>query len=217
VARTGLSRSLYLTPGSKEILVEAPGYIESAETLDLLPSHETSLRVELEKEPRVPLVLSSDPPGADVYLSSLWMGKTPLSVDRPAKRARALVSLNGYYDNLFSIGAVSPDSLSIVLREDLVSLDDVQEKARESFYNAFGWFALSLPVPLFCYAFAGDFATQISLLQYRGLGGEAQKARTIGNVFYYSYLAGVAASASLFTYMIYTLVNYVSAADRTAG
>ncbi|HVO40855.1 MAG TPA: PEGA domain-containing protein [Spirochaetia bacterium] len=216
LAATGKTPALYLSPGAREIRVSAPGYLDLSRTVTLGPEEETSLDITLEKEQGGNLVISSTPPGANVYIESVWKGKTPLALEKPFERTRVLLSANGFYDQAFSISAGSPSELTFTLLPDSVSRDAIQKKARDDFYASFTWFALTLPIPFFSYAFALDEAVRVT--QLGGSGPQAAQAQALGNALYWGgYVGGTVLSVSLFTWMVIKIIYYVSVSTRTAG
>jgi len=216
LAATGKTPILYLSPGAREIKVSAPGYLDLSRTVTLGPEEETALDVTLEKEQGGNLVISSAPPGADVYLESVWKGKTPLALEKPFERTRVVLSANGFYDQAFSISAGSPSELTFTLLPDSVSRDAIQKKARDDFYASFTWFALSLPIPFFSYAFALDQAVRVT--QLGGSGPQVPQAQALGSALYWGgYVGGTVLSVSLFAWMVIKIIYYVSVSTRTAG
>ena len=214
---TGQTPVMYLEPGKIDIKVSAPGYKDLAETMTLVGQQEASLSVTLDKEKTGTIIITSTPPGADVYVESIWMGKTPLALGKPFERTRVNLTQQGFYDQPFSISDSSPGELSFVLQPDTVSRDAIQKKARDDFYNSFAWFVVSLPIPLFSYAFALDSAVHMNELIAQGNTSQARSAQTAANFFYGTYIAGTVVSASLFTWMIFRIIHYVSVSTRTAG
>lgn len=216
---TGRTPVLYLAPGTLDIKVSAPGYRDLTQTLTLKGDEESSLTVTLEKEKAGTVVISSTPSGADVYLESVWKGKTPLALEKPFGRTRVNITQKGFYDEPFSVSESSPLDLSFTLKPDTVSRDAAQKKARDEFYDAFTWFALSLPIPLFCYAFALDSGVQA--LEFNNAAGsspsQTRGAQLTANLLYGGYLVGTVVSASLFTWMLFKIIHYVSVSNRSAG
>jgi hypothetical protein len=215
----GKVNAAYLAPGSREIKVTAPGYAPDTRTVELAPFAEKTIDVSLVKQERPMMTISSTPPGADVYLDSVWKGKTPLSMETPAEQSRIQLGLGGYYDLPLSIGPDSAPALSLVMEPDTGSRTAVQDKARDDFYFAFGFFALSLPIPFFCNSSYLDSRAELDRLMAFPADTSAAQARVIlvGNVSFYSYLGSTAISASLFTWMIVNLVRYIMVVDKTAG
>ncbi|HVP19267.1 MAG TPA: PEGA domain-containing protein [Spirochaetia bacterium] len=214
---TGRTPTLYLSPGTRDIRVSAPGYQDLSRSLRLDADQETTLDVTLEKMKTGRITISSTPSGSDVYVESVWKGKTPISLEKPFGRTRVAITANGFYDEPFSISDASPAELSFLLSPDTVSRDAVQKKARDEFYDAFAWFAVSLPIPIFCYALALDAAVQYNQLIIAGNLPAASGAQLRANLLYGGYLVGSVASATLFTWMLLRIIHYVTVSTRTAG
>ncbi len=214
---TGQTPVLYLEPGKIDITVSSPGYLDLTEAMSLVNEQEASLSVTLEKQKAGTVIITSTPPGADVYVESIWEGKTPLALDEPFARTRVNLTQRGFYDQPFSISDSSPGQLSFILEPDTVSRDALQKKARDEFYNSFAWFVVSLPIPLFSYAFALDSAVQYNELISQGNTSQAMSTKATANFFYGTYIAGTVVSVSLFTWMIFRIIHYVSVSTRTAG
>ena len=210
-------REVFVLPGQHEIRASAPGYGDLERTVDLAPGTETSLPLVLEAVGRDTAALATDPPGADVYVDSLWKGKTPLDLELPPTRSRVLLSKSGFNDLPFSLGPGMPVSGPFTLESSSISREQRQKKAREDFYSAFGWFLISLPAPLFCYRYSYDYADKAEALFDAGSLAEGQKAIDQGNILYWSSVGGAVLSASLFVWVATTIVRYITASDRAAG
>jgi hypothetical protein len=207
---------LYLAPGTHDIRLQAPGYRPVSRTAELAAEKETRISDSLEKTTTGTVAVSSDPAGADLYVDSYWMGKTPLTVDRPPVRSRGILSLKGFYDIPFSLGPASPAALSFPLQKDVGSKEVQRTKARDDFYRALGFFAFSLPLPAFSYGLAIDFAVKNFDLTQAGMSTAAGQARATSEVFLGAYYAGIAVSAALFTWMVTRIVRYVEVANEIA-
>lgn len=216
LAASGATPVLYLAPGTHDIRLTAPGYRDATRTAEFEAEKETRIADTLEKKVGGSVSISSDPAGADLYVDSYWMGKTPLTVERPPVRSRGILSLEGFYDAPFSLEPSSPPALSLQLQKDVGSRDVARTKARDDFYGSLGMFAFSLPVPAFAYGFAIDFALKNLDLSAQGLGAAADQARATSEVFLGAYYAGIALSAALFTWMVTRIVRYVRIANEIA-
>ena len=214
---SGASPALYLSPGIKEIRVSAPGYREEKLTLTLTPGQESPLAVTLAKEPAASVFILSEPAGAALYVDSIWQGTTPLLQEKPPVRSRGVLALTGFYDLPFSIGLDSPLQLSFSLQQDLGARDAAQKKARDQFYTAFAWFALSVPLPLFCSAFQVDYQAKQLFFTINSMPAEAAAAQLGAQAFLAGYVAGIAISASLFTWMVIRIIAYISVSNGTAS
>jgi hypothetical protein len=214
---SGAAPALYLVPGRHEVKIQAPGHAPAERTVTLEPGAATAIDDVLEKTVTGSISVNSVPGGADFYLDSIWIGKTPLLFDRPSGRSRGVLSLDGYYDLPFAILPESGPVLSYALQQDLGSRDAQQKAAREDFYTSFAWFALSLPLPVFAYALAIDFASQQVAFLNASDSARASAAETTSNVFRVGYYGGIAVSASLFVWMVFRIITYVTISSGTAG
>ena len=217
LAASGASPALYLSPGMHEIRLSAVGYKEVSRSLSLEPDQETRIDDALQKIVAGQVAISTDPKGADLYVDSLWKGKTPLVVDRPPLRSRGVLSSPGFYDMSFPLDPASPPNLFFSLQKDLGKRDVQQKKARDDFYVSLGFFAFSLPLPLFSYALSIDFAMRTLDLSGQGRPAAAAQARTESTIFLGTYYAGLAVSISLFVWMVTRIVRYVGVANEIAG
>jgi len=214
LAASGATPVLYLAPGPHEVRLTAPGYHAVTRTMDFAAEQETRISETLARVVGGTIAVASDPQGADLYVDSYWLGKTPLEVDRPPVRSRAVLSLKGFYDAPFSLEPTSPSAVSLQLQKDVGPRDLARTRARDEFYASLGMFALSLPIPAFAYGFSIDF-----LLKGIDLppGPAANQAVLTGNIFQGVYYVGIAVSAALFTWMVTRIVHYVRTANEIAN
>jgi hypothetical protein len=109
------------------------------------------------------------------------------------------------------------EQLSFSLQKDVGSRDVLQKQARNDFYVSFGWFAVSIVVPLFSYALAIDSVVHENEFLYQGNVSQAASAHLNYQIYLGGYYAGMAVSAALFTWMVFRIVHYVDVANGTAG
>ncbi|RPJ07344.1 MAG: PEGA domain-containing protein, partial [Spirochaetaceae bacterium] len=74
----GTAERTFYIPGEVEIEIEAPGYLSFSKTVTLAPQASERLEITLERSYSDVFLVESIPPGAQVYLDSLWMGTAPL-------------------------------------------------------------------------------------------------------------------------------------------
>jgi hypothetical protein len=206
----------YLIPGSRELRVQAPGYQSVVRLIDLHPYTEAVQQIVLPREPRDSFELESEPAGAAVYEGSNWLGTTPLSVEKPDDLNRFLLRKEGYLDFPLYAGSGVAEMVTTPLTTDETDPLEIQSQRRDELYRAFGFFAISIPIPLFFWGFASDYAVGYSLAINDFNFNEADRFRAAGMVFYYGYFGALAVSTSLFVNMMVRLVRYLRAADRKA-
>ncbi len=216
-AASGATPTLYLTPGLHDMRLSAAGYQDSYRTLLLEPDRRTRISDALEKAVTGEIAVSSVPAGANLYVDSQWVGKTPVGLERPPLRSRGVLVLDGYYATNFSIDPASPPELTFSLQKDVGSRDALQKKARDEFYVSLGFFALSLPLPVFTYGLLIDSQVKQVDLNTQGLSSAVAREQMTGNVLQGTYYVGVALSAALFTWMVTRIIHYVKVANEIAG
>ncbi len=215
-AGTGADRLPYLTPGEHDVRLACPGGREQEARVTLLPGRVKELALELRERPPRMIRLSSQPPGAQVYLGSRYVGTTPLELERPSSRARVLLHRDGFGDTAAYLDAGTPGSLELKLEPLIGDPAAIQAKERRSFYRSFGIWALSFPVPFFLYGMTVDYAIASQAAGDAGDVSDALRLARLGRLSWYSYLGGLTLSAGLFANMAWHLWKYIRAADRKA-
>jgi hypothetical protein len=164
--------------------------------------------IDIALEPRVTgeVILSAEPEGAAVSLDSVPIGRSPATIELDGSRGIATLSAAGREPQ----SLVLPPSGSSELKVELLPKDGLGPAgrilaAKDSFYQALGWFVISLPVStltagLFrgydeAYARSGDQGMLVS----RNLSVAALSASVAA--------AGVAA-----TFMVIRLIRYLGVA-----
>jgi len=199
----------FLVPGTTRLRVQSPGYAPSASEFELEAYAAVERTVALEAADRPLLALGSVPEGAAVYVGADWLGTTPLQLPRPEGSNRLLLRKEGYRDTSLYLEESGAGTLSVDLLPEEQDPRAEQLSRRDKFYLAFGMFALSLPVPYFCWGFAGDYAVSYADTGDPALWNTAQS-------FYWAYVGGLVISGGLLANMVVRLVRYVRAADRRA-
>jgi hypothetical protein len=207
---TGQARLDFVLPGEREVRIELDGYQTEVRRVSLQPYSLFELAVELEKEERAPRLLSSAPAGAVVYSGSTRLGETPLSIFEPDSPTRFLLRKEGYRDQALYLGGGAKQRLEVPLIPDSIDPVKLQNRARNRFYTAFGIFALSVPIPFFCWAILGDYVVGYQLAS----PSEQDRMRRISNGLYWSTWGTLGLSIGLAVNMVIQLVRYVRTADR---
>jgi hypothetical protein len=208
--------SLITTPGHHVLSVAAPDCIPEQRELDLPSGVETTVQIALNAVEGVPMTVESDPPGASVYVDSVRQGRTPWTMDKPSLKRHLLLSMDGYLDGTGRADLLSPQVLSVRMDTDLSAPDQVQKDQRDRFYVSFGALSVSIPVPLFLFFASQDFSVAAAKAKKSGFPN-ADSLASAGNLCLWSAVGGVAACVGLFTYMVFTIMDYIAAADRPAG
>jgi len=208
--------TLVTTPGFHVLSVSAPGYRGESREVDLPSGSETAVSLGLTAEARVPLTVSSQPPGASVYLDSVFQGTTPWIMDKPSLKRHLLLSMDGYLDGATRVDAGSPENLMLNLQTDLIPPAERQKERRDRFYVAFGSMVVALPVPVFLFVISQDYAAAAVKAAKAGYSNATVLSST-GNLCFYTAAGSAAAFVGICAYMVITLIDYINAADRPAG
>jgi hypothetical protein len=148
VAVSGSSRIAYLyEPGPVHITANAQGY-DSAST-DILVVLGERRTVELKLEPRKTgnVALNTEPEGASLSLDSMPLGQAPIGIPLDGTRRVLSVSAEGMEPQTVVLPGSGESSLDIKLQlSDGLGPTGRINAAKDDFYWAFGWFALSVPV-----------------------------------------------------------------------
>ncbi len=204
----------FLEPGEHRLHVFLPGRRPLTETITLSAFEDKRIERTLAESTVAPLTIGTDPPEADIYLDSLWVGKSPLSVQRPASQQRGLIKKEGY--KLFPF-ILMPDTetLSVTLTKDIINTNELVKELKNEFYASLGGFFVSIAVPLVLFGFYQNsyigYKKAVELNRY----DDIQRLYDQGTIFYYSYLGGIFVSVSLFVNTAVKLFDYIRTADTT--
>ena len=201
-AGTGVTELPYQTFGPHQVRVTAPRHQPRERTVALTA---TGLRVALRLDPAEPrpLAVDSAPPGAALYLDSLYAGTTPLTVDTSGEPAWVLLRLPEHHAAGTLLTPATGGPLQITLAPDGLDLEHWQSQQRDRFYRRFGEAVLSLAGPLVLFGAAGE------VRQRAGASEQSHDLLTIGGV------ASLAVSGALIVRMALALGDYLAATDRT--
>ncbi len=196
------------TPGKYTVRVEAEAAEPVYRSLELLPGEES--RIEIELTPAaVPLIgISSFPVGADVYLSSRWVGTTPLFLPDTGRGGTVRIALDGYRSIMLPADDIAPGKNSFELEKELYSTSMRMKEKKDKLYNSVGMFTLSLPLTMFSYSLYTDYWNQAVLYDDTGI---SQKAVLYNGLFY----GTLCASGVLFAHMVESLFEYRAAGKDT--
>jgi len=193
----------YMQPGKVKIEVSSPGFKSEEKEVELSPHQSAEYDFALEQSRQEDVFIETYPQGANVYIDSLWVGKTPLIIEKPFVMSKLLLKKKDYGDYFTRIGPGSPGRIEIGLLKSYIDPTEYQEKMALNFYNSFGAFLISLPFTLFSFGLSYDYAN----------AGFNEESR----IFFYTYRWGVFINCVLFARTIYDLILYIRAGDRPQG
>ncbi|MFW6388231.1 MAG: PEGA domain-containing protein [bacterium] len=201
----------YLEPDRYELVVTAAGYGEQVREVELNESESAQMSVDLSPLPAERVTIRSEPEGADLYVGSEWVGRTPVTMDRPPGPRTAELSREGFRESRFVLEDRGPDSLSRVLAPDSVDLADELRDRRQGFYRSLGWLAVSLPAPLIL---SGIWQNRVDYFLDRQQSmsiSEQERFVSTVNIIDGVRWGGVALSAGLLVNSIVQAVRYIRA------
>lgn len=147
----------YHDPGVLRVQISAPGFETVEREIALEKGTESVVEIKLTEKNEDFVLIQSIPPGASVYLDSLWAGTTPLILERQYMLSRLTLSLEGFHDEYFRLGPESPPAALIPLVKSVIDLGQFQDAKRDRFYSSLAAFLISLPFPVFSYNMALDY------------------------------------------------------------
>lgn len=204
----GAVREKILPPGSYRLRVEAEGRESLERSLELIDREATELVLSLESLPQPTVGVSSFPPAADVYLSSRWVGETPLLLPPEGRSGTIRISKEGYRDLLFPAEELATGKNSFTLEEELYDAAARLEAKQDRLYTSVGLFTLALPLTMISYSLYRDYGNQAVLY------GDEELAETsflYNGLFYGSLYTAVI----LFVDMVQSLAEYRNAGRET--
>ncbi|MDP3176267.1 MAG: hypothetical protein Q8M76_00100 [Spirochaetaceae bacterium] len=203
---SGSGTAFVFAPGKTRIRAESTGYSPWSTTLDLSMGDRISLTANLSRLSTGRVTISTDPPGAAIFIDSAPAGAAPFELPLDGTRRVATAFLAGRE----RADAVLPASGEAALAIALPLVDGLGPggrvgAAKDRFYEAFGWFFLSLPAAtLSAGAFASYSAAAVS-------SGSLSSLITSRNVSATVMVASVGACAGLAANAIVRLVSYIRA------
>lgn len=205
LAGLGSTEIRYLKPGEHRVTVRAEGYAAQDATVTIREGETGRIEFSLAETPKEITTVLSEPPGANVYVGSLFRGITPLTIETPDRITQLLIRMQGYRDLQHIISPADSRTLSFTL-EPLADPAPQFLSAKDDFYAALGYFVLSVPVTV------GAFA----MYQNRAAADASVSTRArLANPFLYAYYGGFAISAGLLVNTVIKLFRYIDAGEST--
>jgi len=148
LAGFGRASVRYLHPGDIPVEVTAPGYEKVQRTLSVGDRETAELDVVLQPVTARTVRVESAPADADVYVDSVWTGRTPISLTASDHPLVVRLRHDGYLESRFVLTTDSPDRIARALLPDTVVWADELAEKRGGFYRSLTWFVLSVPVTM---------------------------------------------------------------------
>jgi hypothetical protein len=211
----GSGRNPYVPAGTYELRGVTPDGRTERRTVAVGEGEQLRVALLFPEEAPREITITSNPRGASVYRGVVWQGFTPVQVPRPPQPTPYTLSRDEYYDSRVEIGPDSPDIVERVLISREYDWETETKISRDRFYRSFGWFALSVGVPIILYGTYQDYAGLYPGGVARGdiSAAEQQRLQREVNTVFYGYYGSIALSGGLFANMIWRLVQYVQTAQ----
>ena len=216
LAGIGAARLAYVRPGNYRLSFYADGFEVFEERITLEPESRGKKHYELASVSQETVLLTTIPPGADVYLGALKKGVTPLAFPLGATPDILSFSLDGYKSKVLPSTAKDL-AVPHELPRDIISWDERVSAKRAEFYRSLGFLVLSVPIPVVLY---GAYQNQaFGFLQYTGKSGfEYDKAMTMEKntkTLYYAYFGSLFLTGSLFVNTMQKLMDYIRTGEES--
>ena len=205
-----------LPVGTAQVRVEHPATAPIVRNVRVSNDGENSVEFAIPDPEHGYVAVVSEPPGASIYIDSLWQGTTPYMVERPPNERQIRLSLTDYYDSQFVITPESPNLINRELLPESLRWEEEIERTKDVFYRSFGAFILSLPFPIILNGVYANLTTLFPEEEPRsGLSQEeAQRRLSQADAVFYSYYTSLGLSIGLFGHMLYRLVNYIRTGEE---
>jgi hypothetical protein len=212
---TGTAIRKLLDVGQHKLLLEAEGFKSYSRNIALVPFTDNRFSLKLEKETVSNIAITTYPQGADVYLASRWVGRTPLFLSKPPENTSVTLKKENFRDiNIYNLGLGTSD-LRETFPSNRIDLGSYIDKKRDAVYGAMGFFAISIPFPVILYNLSNEYAS--ILLDENKLSSlgteEIERLYVLQNVCYKSYVGTLFITASLFINSIVHIVQYLTAVE----
>ncbi len=211
---SGDQRVRFIPTGKVSVSVSKLGYYSKRVEVEIDKNSETSVSIVLKKRKVKRILINSLPTNASVYLNSLWVGRTPVSIELPESVSRVTVKKEGFNDYEFSLyPEMERQSITVKLKSEILSKEKLEEKKRDAFYNAFGYWLITLPIPVFSFGLAVDFKVGQILAIVNSDERDASSMALYSDIMYYAYWGGIFVSTSLFINAVVRLADYIKSVD----
>jgi hypothetical protein len=209
-AGRGESELIVRNAGTVSVEVFAEGYRPHSDTVELAPEVLTELSVRLPPLPIAGITVGTTEP-AVLYRGALYVGETPLALSAPR-------------DNWMSLLAETPDkksaSTAFIVNDGAIQMKPVEppgqdavDKARRSFYGAWGRFWIALPLALVVNGMYSSYVSAYNTPLGERTDEEFNKTKTLQYASGFAIGAAVVFGAEFAARLVYYVV--VSNRERT--
>ncbi|MEE8441103.1 MAG: PEGA domain-containing protein, partial [Spirochaetia bacterium] len=215
LAGYGQASARYLSLGEVEVEVTANGYRTERRTVAVTDRQTTAIVLEMEQLVNRVVRIESAPAGADVYVDSVWAGRTPLQLNVPDGQSVVRLRRDGYLESRFVLTGDGPDRVARVLLPGSLNWADEIRLKRGGFYRSLTWFVLSVPVTMIL---NGVYLSVQSAWPPPGVPVDVTPANLatfgqIGNIFYWASSGALLVNLGLLVNVGINLFEYIDVGE----
>lgn len=215
---TGIGRinRLIFDPGSRLVEVKKSGYESHSEKIYLNSFEGFVLDIELEIINNRSIVIQTFPAQADVYLDSVWMGKSPVRLQPENETSTIRIKKDGYIDKSFFVDGNTENIVNINLKADSNGREQWVPGRRARFYTGLGSFVMSIPFTALFYSMV-EQTGEAYLSEYAANGviniDELTRLQNLNTAQYSMYLASLGLNIFFFLDTVLQAVEYVGSVE----
>jgi len=202
-----------LQPGIVELEITASGYQPQFLREQLAPNESKSLTVKLEKTDQAQVIIRSIPSGASVRLGVIWLGRTPLAIDRPEQVMPITIEKSAYETRVVPLYPET-ERLSIPLEYALVDPVGKLATSKKKLYNSIALFSFSMAPTVILLGVSRNYAAMNSRSTDADDIASSLRNYQLSNGFMWG---SVAVNAGLLVNVLLRLSKYLKAAEDLAN
>ncbi len=212
----GKLNRLITDPGEIKVELKKNGYKALARTVTLEKFTSERISFDMEKTDINTVVIQTFPDAADIYLDSVWVGKSPVRLEPENRLSSVVIKKQGYDEKKFFINSSTEEILNINLKALSSGRAEYVSGKRARFYTSMGGFILSLPMTAFFYGMVEQTVSAYNR-EYEENGSdnyeELQRIEGLNTAQYGLYLASLGMNIFMFLDTIIQAAEYVSSAE----
>jgi hypothetical protein len=204
----------FTDPGRYDVTATLAGYAPVERMVELATGERLSIQLSFVERAGNRVTLRSSPPGADVYIESTWVGRTPIVYEFPGGSSVVQMRREGFLPSRFVVDETTPPIVSRALLNARIDWTEELREQRNEFYDALGYFVLSVPVTMILWGgYQNVLGTRASPDLSALPPSEDQRLVQLGNTLYWSAIGGLAINVGLFINVVLNLLDYVAVGE----
>ncbi|MDC7124165.1 MAG: PEGA domain-containing protein [Spirochaetales bacterium] len=212
----GKLNKLIIEPGEVAVEVKKPGHESYKTKITIVEYEDKKIEVDLPLLSKREMVIQSFPAGADVYVDSKWVGKSPVRIETEDEITAVNLKLEGYQNNVFFVDSEAPHILNVNMKKITKVREDIIPAKRRAFLTSFGSTILSIPVSLFLYSMKEQTKDVFNNEQSENGTENYEELLRLRNNYYTEYslmVCSIGLNVFLFSDMVVKAVDYVDSVE----